>query len=159
MESQVLVKLAAAAPLAVSGILILLGPIYDRFIESGAEKEFGGSLYLAEGQTHTPVGLVTRYASWAIDVTQAAALIFVPLVGIIAVLSGSTKGIVGWIDFGFVLAGFVIFGYIASAKHPAEYGGVKHGFGRAEKFFGWTQVSIIGIVLYLGASVLVFFLA
>jgi hypothetical protein len=159
VPDQTLIKLAAAAPLAVSGLLVLLSPIYDRFIESGAEREFGGSLYLGAGQTHTPVGLITRYASWAVDIVQAATLVFVPLIGIIAALNGNTKGIVGWIDFAFVLVGFITFACIAGVKHPAEYGGRKHGFGRGKKLFGWTWVSIVGIVLYLGASAVVFHLA
>lgn len=160
MSDQTLTKLVAAAPLAVGWLVIFLSPIYDRFIEWGAQREFKDSPYLEPGKAQMPVPLITQYTSWALDVAQAGLLVFGPLVGLIVALSGKANRSLGWIYFSFVFVGFVIFSCTAGIKHPAEYGGKKYGFRRDNKlWFGWTRVSILSIILYLGASVLAFFLA
>ena len=160
MPDQTITKLAAAAPLAAAGLLVLLNPLYDRLIESKAKQEFSNDLYLQPGQLHTPVRLITQYTSWALDVAQAGPLVFIPLIGLLSALSGSTKGIIGWIDAAFVFIGFVIFCCTLVVEHPVDYGGKKYGPRRDGKlWFGWTRVSMAAIILYLSAAVLVFFLA
>jgi hypothetical protein len=180
MPGQMLTHFTAAAPLAVGGLLVLLSPIYDKFIEAGAEREFGAGRYLDQDeddspsgdgstrstgskplQTHTPVLLITQYTSWALDVAQAGTLILGPLVGVVAAVNGeTTNSHLGWIYFGFVVVGFIIFGSTANVKRPAVYGKKRHGYSRgSELVFGWTNVSITAIVLYLGASLIVAFIA
>ena len=128
MPDQTLTKLAAAAPLAVGGLLILLSPIYDRFIEAGAEREFSKDLYLGSGEKHTPIPLITRYTSWAIDVAQSGLLVLGPAIGLIVALSGNATKVVSWIYLAFIVVGFAIFGYTAGVKHPVQYGARRHGF-------------------------------
>lgn len=153
MSDQALTKLLAAAPLAAGGLLVLLSPIYDRIIESGAERDFTNHNYLNEGEKHTPVSLITRYASWALDVAQSGPLIFGPVIGLIVALSGSIKGSIIWIDFIFIFVGFAIFGYTIVVRHPVMYGAKKYGFKHDGKLWpAWTRVSIAAIILYLGAA-------
>lgn len=160
MPDQNITKLAAAAPLGVSALLVLLTPLFERLIESGAEHEFNNGLYLGPGQMHTPISLITKYTSWVLDVAQAGPLVLVPLVGLTSALSGNTNGFVGWIDAAFVFVGFVIFLCTVAVKNPVQYGGKKLGFMRDGKlWFGWTRLSIAAIILYSGASVLAFIVA
>jgi hypothetical protein len=159
-SDQTFTKLVAAAPLAAAGLLVLLNPIYDRFIELGVEREFTNSPYLARDKEQTPPDLINQFTSWAIDVAQAGPLVLGPLIGLIAALSGKTNQTIGWIYLAFVLVGFAIFGCTAGVRRPVQYGKNKHGFRRDNKlWFGWTRVSIAAIILYLGAAVSTFFLA
>jgi hypothetical protein len=65
----------------------------------------------------------------------------------------TTKIIVTWIYFAFILVGFVIFCYVITVEHPALYGQKKIGWSwRKKLLFGWTRVSIIVMVLYFGAA-------
>lgn len=160
MPDQALTKLAAATPLAVGGLLMLLSPIYDRFIEAGAEREFSKSRYLESGDTHSPIPLIIRYTSWAVDVAQAGLLVLSPTLGLIVALNGTTNETVSWIYFAFTVVGFAIFGCTAAVKRPVLYGAKKYGFSRDGKLWlGWTRVGIAAIVLYLGAAVFVFYFA
>jgi len=159
MTDHAFVRIAAAAPLAVAGLLILLNPIYDKYIESGAEREFGDALYLGPGGEHTPLPLLIKYTSWALDVAQAGALVLIPFAGFVATFSGNTSGLVGYIDLAFTFVGFVIFACTAIIKHPVQYA-KKYGFRRGSELrFGWTRVSIIAMILYLGAAVVAYFIA
>jgi len=160
MPDETLTKLAAAVPLAIGGLLILLSPIYDRFIEAGAEREFSKDLYLASGEMHTPIPLITRYTSWALDVAQSGLLVLGPTIGLVVALSGTTNKVISWIYLAFVVVGFAIFGYTAAIKNPVQYGGKKHGFKRDGKLWlSWTRVSILAIILYLGAAGFAFYFA
>jgi hypothetical protein len=160
MADQTLTKLAAAAPLAIGWLLCLLNPAYDRFIEMGAQREFKDSLYLESGKQHTPVSLITRYTSWALDVAQAGTLVLGPVVGLIVALGGKAKGGIVWLYIAFIIVGFAIFIFTAALEHPVQYGSKKHGIHRDRKLWlGWTRVSIAAIILYFAASVAAFFLA
>ena len=79
LPDQTFTKLVAAAPLAAAGLLVLLNPIYDRFIELGAEREFKNSPYLDQGKEQTPIRLITQFTSWAVDVSQAGPLVLAHL--------------------------------------------------------------------------------
>lgn len=161
MADHALTQLTAAAPLAVSGLLVLLNPLYERLIESGAEHEFTNGRYLPRGEVHTPISLISQYTAWALDVAQAGPLVLIPLVGLISALSGNANGIVGWIDAAFVFVGFVIFLFTISVKEPVLYGGKKVlVFMRdGRRWLGWTRVSVAAIILYTGAAIAAFFLA
>lgn len=160
MPDQTLIRLAAAAPLAVGGLVVLLSPIYDRFIDAGAEREFGESRYLESSEMHTPIPLITRYTSWALDVAQSGLLVLGPAIGLVVALSGTANRAVSWTYLIFVIVGFAIFGYTATVKHPVMYGAKRHGFKHdGSLWVSWTRVSIAAIILYLAAAAFTFYLA
>jgi hypothetical protein len=161
MPDATVIKLAAAAPLAVGGILLLFNPLYDKLIERGAERTFSNNRYLSDNGSHTPIYLIIQYTSWALDIVQAGPLIIGPLAGLVAALGiGTIKNSITWIYLAFVIVGLAIFLSVLVIKEPVLYGQKKMGLNRhGQLFLGWTRVSLAAIFLYGAAAVVAAVLA
>ena len=144
--------MARALPFLISGVLILVGLVTTSRLDSKLQKYVTGTAdkaVLEGAPAHLQAGSLRNVVLYWVDMTQAAALLIGPVLGLLTVVDLSQTWVAAAYAFA-ILAGVSLALWLALSANESTY----------SSKFGWlglTPVTAIALVIDIGAGLITYF--